>query len=337
MATGMADIPRDRRPDAFTTQAHSHQRGRWIRMRRNGNKANTPNVARGPVAAAAAKANGSGRAPLPVHRYGLKQPDRLGTDPSRSILVIGAHPDDEVLGVGGTIARYARQGDRVSVLILTDGVTSHHNATERQKAAARKACQALGVHDLRFVELPDQRLDSLPLLEVIRPISAAIRDLRPQVVFTHHRGDANQDHRVAFAATLVAARPFGDHPVQRLLCYEVASSTEWGPPFPEWAFLPTVYVDISATLEEKVKAFEAYRDTFVSEVKPYPHPRSPEAVRVYAQQRGIAVGMQATEAFVLVRDLFMADRILPSPVAERASSMKDSTHTAHAATPRRPR
>jgi N-acetylglucosamine malate deacetylase 1 len=222
---------------------------------------------------------------------------------ARRVLVIGAHPDDEVLGAGGTIARHVQEGDEVCVLILTDGVTSHHNETALQKAAARRACRTLGTTDVRFVDLPDQRLDGLPLLEVIRPISAVISDLRPSVVYTHHRGDANQDHRAAFAATLVAARPVGDNPVQRLLCYEVASSTEWGPPFAEWAFLPTVYVDISQTLEAKVRALEAYRDTFVSEVKPFPHPRSPEGVRAYALHHGIVAGLRAAEAFVLVREL----------------------------------
>jgi N-acetylglucosamine malate deacetylase 1 len=230
------------------------------------------------------------------------EPERRRFGPRR-VLVIGAHPDDEVLGAGGTIARHVQEGDEVCVLILTDGVTSHHNETALQKAAARSACRALGTTDVRFVDLPDQRLDGLPLLEVIRPISAVIKDLRPDVVYTHHRGDANQDHRTAFAATLVATRPFGDNPVQRLLCYEVASSTEWGPPFAEWAFLPTVYVDISQTLETKIRAFEAYRDTFVSEVRVFPHPRSPEGVRVYALHHGIAAGMRAAEAFVLVREL----------------------------------
>ena len=221
---------------------------------------------------------------------------------ARRILVVGAHPDDEVLGAGGTIARHVQEGDEVCVLILTDGVTSHHNEIAMQKAAARSACRMLGA-DVWFVDLPDQRLDGMPLLEVIRPISTAIRELRPDVVYTHHHGDANQDHRTVFAATLVAARPFGDNSVQRLLCYEVASSTEWGAPFAEWAFLPTVYVDITQTLETKLRAFEAYRETFVSEVRPFPHPRSPEAVRVYAVHRGTAAGMQAAEAFALVREL----------------------------------
>lgn len=222
---------------------------------------------------------------------------------SRQVLVVAAHPDDEVFGVGGTMACHVQQGDQVSVLLLTDGVTARHDVTEPQKAAARKACSALGVQDVRFADLPDQRLDGLPLLEVIKPISELIRELRPCVVYTHHRGDANQDHRAVFAATLVAVRPFGDHPIERVLCYEVASSTEWGPAFGEWAFLPNVFVDISATLESKLAAVEAYRETFESEVKAYPHPRSPEAICIYAQQRGIIVGMRAAEAFVLVREL----------------------------------
>jgi LmbE family N-acetylglucosaminyl deacetylase len=222
---------------------------------------------------------------------------------SKQVLVIAAHPDDETYGLGGTIGRHVRHGDLVSVLILTDGVTARHNETEPQKAAARKACAALGVDDVRFAGLPDQRLDGLPLLEVINPIHKLFKELQPQVVYTHHRGDANQDHRAVFAATLVAVRPFGGNPVERVLGYEVASSTEWGPPFTEWAFLPNVFVDISATLEAKLGAVEAYRETFQSEVKLFPHPRSPEAVRIYAQQRGVSVGMQAAEAFVLVREL----------------------------------
>lgn len=222
---------------------------------------------------------------------------------SRRILVVAAHPDDEVFGVGGTIARHVRQGEQVSVLILTDGVTARHNVTGAQEEAARKATRVLGVQDVHFANLPDERLDAMPLLEVIEPISQLVKELRPQVVYTHHRGDTNQDHRVVFAATLVAVRPFDGNPVERVLCYEVASSTEWGPAFADWASLPNVYVDVSGTLEAKLRALEAYRETFQSEVKPFPHPRSPEAVRVYAQQRGITVGMLAAEAFVLVREL----------------------------------
>lgn len=222
---------------------------------------------------------------------------------SKRVLVIAAHPDDETYGAGGTIARHTRQYDTVTVLILTDGVTSRHDFKAPQKAAARKACRALGVEDVRFADLPDQQLDGLPLLDVIKPIYALVKELRPEVVYTHHRGDANQDHRTTFAATLVAVRPFGNNPVTQVMCYEVASSTEWGPPFPEWAFLPNTFVDIEPTLEMKLTAVEAYYETFESEVKPFPHPRSPEAVQIYAQQRGISVGLRAAEGFVTVRQV----------------------------------
>jgi len=156
---------------------------------------------------------------------------------------------------------------------------------------------------VHFAELPDQRLDGIPLLEVIEPIHKLVKALHPRVVYTHHCGDANQDHRAVFAATLVAVRPLGDNPPRRVLCYEVASSTEWGPPFTGWSFTPNVFVDTSATLDVKLRAIEAYRETFQSEVKSFPHPRSPKAVRIYAQRRGISVGVPAAEAFVLLREL----------------------------------
>jgi LmbE family N-acetylglucosaminyl deacetylase len=219
------------------------------------------------------------------------------------VLAVAAHPDDETYGLGGTIRRHVLGGEAVTVLFLTDGVGARHSVTEPQQAAARRACACLGVEAVRFAEMPDQRLDALALIDVVRPISEAVKELRPSIVYTHHRGDANQDHRAVFSATMVAVRPFGDNPVEQVLCYEVASSTEWAAPLSDSAFLPNVFVDISNTLEEKLRAVEAYRDTFMSEVKPFPHPRSPEAVRVYAQSRGVSVGMVAAEAFVLVRRL----------------------------------
>lgn len=219
------------------------------------------------------------------------------------ILVIAAHPDDETYGVGGAIARHVQAGDIVDVIILTDGVTARHNKIDQQKTVARKACSTLGVNYVHFAGLPDQKLDGVPLLEVIKPIYELVNDIKPQIIYTHHGNDVNQDHRTVFDATLVAVRPFGDDPAKRVLCYETPSSTEWGPPFSNWAFLPNVYIDISETLEIKMRAIEVYRETFQSEVKPFPHPRSPEAVRIYVQHRGITVGMQAAEAFSLVREL----------------------------------
>ena len=219
------------------------------------------------------------------------------------VLAVAAHPDDETYGLGGTIRRHVLDGAGVSVLFLTDGVRARHDGTELQQAAARRACACLGVDDVRFADMPDQRLDALALIDVVRPISEAVKDLRPSIVYTHHRGDTNQDHRTVFSATMVAVRPFGDNPVEQVLCYEVASSTEWAAPASDSAFLPNVFVDINDTLDEKLRAVEAYRDTFMPEVMEFPHPRSPEAVRVYAHSRGVSVGMVAAEAFALVRGL----------------------------------
>jgi N-acetylglucosamine malate deacetylase 1 len=219
------------------------------------------------------------------------------------VLVIGAHPDDETLGAGGTILKHRAEGDEVTVLIVTDGVTARHDRTEMQQGAAINACARLGVSDVRFGGLPDQRLDELPLLKVIDAITRVVRDVKPSIVYTHHGGDVNQDHRVIFNATLVAARPVNGNPVRSLYSYEVASSTEWAPPFEAWQFKPNVYVDITPFVDRKTEAAAAYADTYRTEIPPYPHPRSLRAIQLYANRRGIEVGMEAAEAFALVRHL----------------------------------
>jgi len=217
--------------------------------------------------------------------------------------VIGAHPDDETLGVGGTMVKHLARGDRVSVLIVTDGVTARHDETKAQQRAAVEACRILGVSDVRFGGLPDQRLDHLPLLEVIEPIARVVKDLQPSILYTHHGGDVNQDHRVVFQASLVAARPVNRSSVTELYCYEVASSTDWAPPLDAWQFNPNHFVDIGPHLRKKIDAAAAYAKTFQTEIPPYPHPRSLRAIDVYANRRGIQVGMEAAEAFMLLRRL----------------------------------
>ena len=219
------------------------------------------------------------------------------------VLVLAAHPDDESLGVGGTIARHSADGDEVCVFIVTDGVTAHHDRTAGQEEAARRACTILGVHDLRFGRLRDQRLDEGPLLDVIRIIEDQIADFEPSVVYTHHRGDSNQDHRTIFEATIVATRPKPAGFVRRVLCYEIPSSTEWGAPFAERAFQPSVFWDISTTLTVKLRAFQEYASTHRSEVMTFPHPRSVDGVRAMAQYRGASIGVAAAEAFMLVREI----------------------------------
>jgi LmbE family N-acetylglucosaminyl deacetylase len=219
------------------------------------------------------------------------------------VLTIAAHPDDETLGAGGTIARLTAQGHEVWVCILTDGVTARHHHVELQQECARRATDVLGVSQVVFCGLPDQRLDGLPLLDVITPIEKCVEELRPQLVLTHYMEDANQDHRVAFRATVVAARPVPGSSVQRLLCFETASSTEWAPPFPGTVFAPNVFIDIGSTLETKLRAMKAYEATHSGEMHAFPHPRSYEALEAYAKRHGAASGLLAAEPFMLVREV----------------------------------
>ena len=220
-----------------------------------------------------------------------------------NVLIIAAHPDDETIGMGGTIARHVSFGDKVFVLILSDGVGARHSEIEMQKNAAIQACKIMGVVGLEFAGLPDQAMDALPLLEVIRPIEALIKKIKPSIVYTHHQGDINQDHRTAFSATMVATRPVQGSVVQELYCYEVASSTEWAPPLDGWTFRPNYFVNIDLFLKIKIEAANSYSKTFQNEIPPYPHPRSLMAIDLYARKRGVEVGFNAAEAFMVIRRL----------------------------------
>jgi LmbE family N-acetylglucosaminyl deacetylase len=222
-------------------------------------------------------------------------------DRPRPVLVVVAHPDDETLGAGGTIARLTAEGREVWVCIVCDGVTARHTETRRQRECAERACEVIGVTNLVFCDLPDQRLDALDLIDVIRPIEHCVQDLRPDTVLTQFKEDVNQDHRVVFAATMVATRPGPSCPVRTLMCFETASSTEWAAPLPGSVFAPNVFVDVSATLDRKIEAMSMYAQTYMSEVQPYPHPRSYEAIEVYAKRQGVVAGMAAAEPFMLLR------------------------------------
>jgi N-acetylglucosamine malate deacetylase 1 len=217
------------------------------------------------------------------------------------ILTVAAHPDDETLGAGGTLARLAAAAHEVHVCILTEGVTARHHHVDLQQKCAMRACEVLGVSDVMFCGLPDQRLDSLPLLDVITPIEKYVGQIRPDLIFTHFSQDANQDHRIAFQATLVATRPMPDTSVATVLCYETASSTEWAPPFSGSVFSPNIFVDISSTLPVKLDAMRAYEQTFSGEMHPFPHPRSYQALEANSHRHGATAGVGAAEAFMLVR------------------------------------
>ena len=218
-----------------------------------------------------------------------------------TVLVIATHPDDEVLGCGGVIARHVAQGDSVHVLVVTRGIPEIFppEAVEETREELRAAHDLLGVSDTAFLDFPAPRLDMVAGCELADAIGEVIRAQEPSTVYLPHRGDLHADHQAVYQATLVAARPVADCPVRRLLCYETLSETDWGPPSGDQAFVPTVFVDITDYLAKKLDAMACYR----GQLRPPPHPRSLEAIEALARLRGATVGLAAAEAFVLVREV----------------------------------
>ena len=227
---------------------------------------------------------------------------------SKAILVVAAHPDDEVLGCGGTIARHADEGDYVQILIVAEGATSRQQLRDRIQVgeelstlaqAAHTAGSILGAAGVELLDLPDNRLDSLDRLDLIKHIEDRINFHQPQVVYVHHAGDLNVDHRRLHEAVVTACRPIPGHPVRRLLSFEVASSSEWQAPGSAPTFKPNWFVDISDQWKRKRAALMAYS----MEMRPWPHSRSLEALEHLARWRGSQVGIEAAEAFCLLREI----------------------------------
>jgi LmbE family N-acetylglucosaminyl deacetylase len=221
------------------------------------------------------------------------------------VLTVAAHPDDEILGCGGAMAAHAGRGDQVSILILGEGLTSRAatradadlSALPDLKRDARSAAAAIGVSDVTLLDFPDNRFDSVDLLDVIKAVEAIKARVSPDVVYVHHWGDLNIDHRVTFEAVMTAFRPLPGEPPVAIYAFEVPSSTGWGAPSAASAFVPTHYVDIGALVDKKIDAMESY----ASERRAWPHPRAPEALRAYARYRGSQIGVEAAEGFVTVR------------------------------------
>lgn len=228
--------------------------------------------------------------------------------PPSTILVVAAHPDDEVLGCGGTLAKHADDGDIVHVLIVAEGATSRSSSRNVEKdseklrllvSSAHQAAEILGIHNVTFLNQPDNRLDSLDRLELIKLIEKHVRDIKPDVVYVHHSGDLNIDHRRLHEAVLVACRPQPCHTHRKILSFEVSSSTDWQPPSSNSPFVPTYYVDITHQLDRKINALE----TYYQEMKNWPHSRSVSSLKHLAHHRGSQVGVDAAEAFILLRQL----------------------------------
>jgi LmbE family N-acetylglucosaminyl deacetylase len=228
-----------------------------------------------------------------------------------SVLVIAAHPDDEILGCGATMARHVRDGDSVHVAILAEGVTSRDSHRDREHReeelsklgdVARQANGILGVTDVDLHDFPDNRMDAVARLDVVKLVEALIERTQPHILYTHHIGDVNIDHRRIHDAVVTACRPIpGNQRVDTLLFFEIASSTEWQPPGSAEPFIPNWFTDITETLQLKKQALEAYE----SEMRAWPHARSVEAVTHLAHWRGANIGVDAAEAFMLGRRIIM--------------------------------
>lgn len=232
------------------------------------------------------------------------------------ILIIAAHPDDEILGAGGTILKHRAKGDTVKIIILATGITSRKsskdennpkyetNKIEEQKMKvkieglkknSKNACKILKVNDVTHYDFPDNEMDTIPLLKVVKVIEKNIADFKPDLVYTHHHGDLNVDHRITYEATLTACRPI-DNSVKEIISFEIPSSTEWNYPT---SFNPNYFINITKQLDKKIKAMEAYK----SEIRKFPHPRSSKYLKILAQKWGAVSGNLSAEAFEIIRKI----------------------------------
>ena len=222
---------------------------------------------------------------------------------SNKILIVAAHPDDEVLGCFGTVARLIKEGYEAYTLILGEGKTSRdeQRVVENKKdeietlnTEIQKANDIIGIKKVFIKSFPDNRFDSVDLLDIVKVVSKVKEEIQPDIIFTHFENDLNIDHRITYQAVLTATRPMKDECVKEIYSFEILSSTEWNYPL---SFSPDTYFDISNTLDLKLKAMKEYN----SELCEYPHPRSLEGIELNAKYQGMRVGKKYVEAFKSVR------------------------------------
>ncbi len=223
------------------------------------------------------------------------------------ILIIAAHPDDETLGCGGTIARFSKEQEPVHILILGQGITSRQTGDNHTQALeietlrenGRNAVKILGASHIYFESFADNMFDSVPLLNIVRTIESYIDTIRPSVIFTHHGGDLNIDHSITARAVLTAARPMPGCPVKHLYAFEVLSATDWSFGQISPGFIPHYFISIKGFMEQKIKALKSYE----GEIRSFPHPRSAHAVKTLAGLRGSMAGLESAEAFSIIRSI----------------------------------
>ncbi|MDA1165798.1 MAG: PIG-L family deacetylase [Planctomycetota bacterium] len=222
-----------------------------------------------------------------------------------NVLVLAPHPDDEVLGCGGTICRHVASGDTVFVVVATRGIPElfSDELIETGRSEARRAHALLGVSETRFLDFPAPALDTVPGYVLAGAILDCIRDVRPEVLYVPHHGDIHSDHFHLHQAALVAARPLGDSPIRRILAYETLSETEWAPPQMDAVFYPTVFIDVSTFLQNKLDAMSC----FESQLKPAPNARSLRNITALAHYRGATVACDAAEGFMLIREILRSE------------------------------
>jgi N-acetylglucosamine malate deacetylase 1 len=227
-----------------------------------------------------------------MDNYGKKEMTK------KCILVFAPHPDDEVLGCGGTIGRFASKGDEVVLCIVTKAYTPDWSPEYIRKKAEeiQQSNKKLGIAKTIFLDYPTVKLDTIPQKELNDALSKVISEHKPDLVFIPHYGDLNRDHRIVHEASLVATRPFSSN-IKKILAYETLSETEWGHSIAQ--FRPSVYIDITEFIGLKIEAMRL----FETELKDAPHPRSAELISALAMKRGSEIGVKYAEAFMLIREI----------------------------------
>lgn len=225
----------------------------------------------------------------------------------KTILVVAAHPDDEVLGCGGTISKLSKLGNKIHILILGEGITSRQKTRDPKLAEKRlkklhsdviKASNILGAVSARVLQFPDNRFDAVNRLDIIKSIEDCINEIKPERIYTHHHADLNIDHRITFGAVMTASRPLRGNTVKEIYSFEVPSSTEWQFQSSDYVFKPNMFEILTESdIKRKIKAMESYTE----EKRKFPHPRSPRSLQVLANFRGTNIGFEYAEAFEVVR------------------------------------